>query len=190
MIQVTPQSYESFKASIRTDLFLLIMFQKREINPVSLYNIQVLLNTWLGSETCFWIFHTLMQLKILIRFCASLKSQLTLENLKGAPGHVHNSARIALNVDSAMFGAVMFSWGFQYSGTQIIGMGNLQSRSWKPECSSRRNSKLQKQRLKYIENNSCFKFHNVNCRQCKCRTEKMEASNAELKKPGKDQLEN
>ena len=51
------------------------------------------------------------------RFCSVLNTQVKLEVLKSNPATVDDAARIALNVDSALFGAGMYSsWGLQPSG--------------------------------------------------------------------------
>ena len=102
------------------------------------------------------------------KFCAGLKPQVRLEVLKAGLGNIDDAARIALNVDSALFGAGMFSGGFQYSGPQRMDIGNLQSSTRKSGSSLSGNQKWREQRKKDIENNACLKCHKGNCRPYKC----------------------
>jgi len=66
------------------------------------------------------------------RFCVGLKPQIRLEVLKSGVQTLEQAARIALNVDSALYGAEMFSEGGQSRGNtsaevpQPMDIGNLE----------------------------------------------------------------
>jgi len=100
------------------------------------------------------------------RFCVGLKPQIRLEVLKSGVQTLEQAARIALNVDSALYGAEMFSEGGQSRGNtsaevpQPMDIGNLE------QGTRRRPSG---QRNKDLENNACFKCHKVGCRPWKHR---------------------
>lgn len=88
------------------------------------------------------------------RFSQGLKPNIRLEVMKSGAQTMTDASRIALNVDSALFGAGMFRFqnnspfpGHQYTPMQI---GNIE------------------QRNKDRSNNSCFKCHKIGCRPWKC----------------------
>ena len=125
------------------------------------------------------------------KFCAGLKPIVRLEVLKAGPANVDAAARIALNVDSAMFGAGMFNSVQQYSQPQPMDIGNVEGNFAKGGRPQRGNGKWQEQRRKDIENNACFKCHKVNCRPYKCSPRKVQTTNTETEKqPGLRQSEN
>lgn len=74
-------------------------------------------------------------------FYPDLKPQLRLEVLKDSPANINDTARMALNVDGALFGTGMFSEGFQYDVPQKKNIGTVQV-------------KWLKQRRKEIKNNA------------------------------------
>lgn len=96
--------------------------------------------------------------EIVDRFCQGLKPNIRLEVLKSGVQTMNEASRIALNVDSALFGAGML--GFQYGrntgSSQYTPMeiGNVE------------------QRDKDRQNNACFKCHKVGCRPWKCGQER------------------
>lgn len=65
----------------------------------------------------------------LAEVCAFLKQQVRLEVMKACLVYFYDVARIALSVDSALFGAGMFSGSFQYVGPQPMDIGSVQGNS-------------------------------------------------------------
>lgn len=124
------------------------------------------------------------------KFCAGLKPHVRLEVLKAGPANIDAAARIALNVDSALFGAGMYTGGQQYTGPQPMEIGNFHGNIVQPIKPFKGNRKWLEQRKKDIENNACFKCHKVNCRPYKCSLKKVETSNTESKQHDKDMSEN
>lgn len=88
------------------------------------------------------------------RFCQGLKPNIRLEVLKAGAQTMQEASKIALNVDSALFGAGMFNfqYGGRFTGSQYTPMeiGNVEHRN-----NDRRN-------------NACFTCHKVGCRPWKC----------------------
>lgn len=122
------------------------------------------------------------------KFCAGLKPNVRLEVLKSGPSTIDEAARIALNVDSALYGAGMFTPYSQYTQPEPMDIGNVEGN---PGRRTRSSNKWSEQRRKDIENNACFKCHKKNCRPYKCSPRKVETGNTETgKQPGEDQSEN
>lgn len=117
------------------------------------------------------------------KFCAGLKPLVRLEVLKAGPANVDEAARIALDVNSAMFGTDMFNLVQQYAQPQQIDIGNVEGHFAKGGRPQKGNSRWQEQRQKDIEKNDCFKCHKVNCRPYKCSSRKVQTTNTEMKKP-------
>ena len=104
------------------------------------------------------------------RFCSGLKPQVKLEVLKSNPATVDDAARISLSVDSALFGAGMYSScggklpGFGISGPQPIEIGNLEKKGTHYRGRSFRGNKGKagmstgdyQQRMKDMLSGSCF----------------------------------
>lgn len=63
------------------------------------------------------------------RFYEGMKPQVKLEVLRAGPVNIDYFARIALNVDSALFGAGFFSRSFQCAGPPPMDIGNAQGNS-------------------------------------------------------------
>lgn len=87
------------------------------------------------------------------RFCQGLKPQVRLEVMKAGAQNINDASRIALNVDSALFGAGMF----RFQGS----MGNSAPTPMEIGNFEQRNTDWKK--------NACFKCHKVGCRPWKCR---------------------
>ena len=86
------------------------------------------------------------------RFCQGLKPQVRLEVMKTGPQSMNDAARIALNIDSAIFGARAhgnFNYGIESRPTPME-IGNTEQ--------SRRDR----------ANDACFKCHKPGCRPWKC----------------------
>ena len=115
------------------------------------------------------------------RFCSGLKPQVKLEVLKSNPATVDDAARIALSVDSALFGAGMYSsWGgqpsgFGSSGPQPMEIGNLEKNGTHYRGRSFRGNKGKsgmstgdyQQRMKDMRSGACFVCHKEGCRAWK-----------------------
>lgn len=98
------------------------------------------------------------------RFCVGLKPQIRLEVLKSGVQKFDEVTRIALNVDSALFGSGMFSDG---------AVRQLNTRVDRPEPMEIGNVEREprnrnKQREVDMKNNACFKCHKPGCRPWKC----------------------
>ena len=91
------------------------------------------------------------------RFCQGLKPQIRLEVLKAGVTTMDEAARIALNVDGALFGAGIFTQQLQSSRSAPTPMeiGNVEQ--------DRQNEQRELDR----RNNACFKCHKVGCRPWK-----------------------
>ena len=112
------------------------------------------------------------------RFCSRLKPQVKLEVLKSNPATADDAAQIALSVDSALFGARMYSpgggqlSGFGSSGPQPMEIGNLEKNGTHYQGRSFRGSKGKsgmstgdyQQRMKNMRSGSCFVCHKGGCR--------------------------
>lgn len=96
------------------------------------------------------------------KFCVGLKPQVRLEVLKSGVQTLDEAAKIALNVDSALYGSGMFSFGgsaqpsSSHGGPQPMEIGNLKARNKKEQRETDR------------AKNACFKCHKVGCRPWKC----------------------
>ena len=106
------------------------------------------------------------------RFVRGLKPLVRIEVIKAGAQSMDDASRIALSVDSALFGARMFhnprssfaKESFADPTPTPMDIGNIE------------------QRRKDLQNNSCFKCHKVGCRPWKCRTSgKPSISNTEAK---------
>ncbi len=87
------------------------------------------------------------------RFCTGLKPQVRLEVMKAGAQTMIEASRIALNVDSALFGAGMYyhrGFGSQPVGPTPMEIGNFE------------------QKRKDRRRNACFRCHKVGCRPYKC----------------------
>jgi len=88
------------------------------------------------------------------RFSQGLKPNIRLEVMKAGAQTMTDASKIALNVDSALFGAGMLNFqnnsGFTISSYTPMEIGNFEQRD-----SDRKN-------------NACFKCHKVGCRPWKC----------------------
>ena len=86
------------------------------------------------------------------RFCKGLKPQVRLEVMKSGAQTIYDAARIALNVDAALFSTKMLSYGafMHLNAPTLMKIGNLQQKS------------------KDKKNNACFKCRKVRCRPWKC----------------------
>ena len=112
------------------------------------------------------------------RFCQGLKPQVRLEVMKSGARTMNDASRIALNVDSALFGAGFLN--FQTSqgnfGPTPMDIGNLE------------------QRDKDRKNNGCFKCHKPGCRPWKCdpskkRQARISNANAQMEQSSKSENE-
>ena len=90
------------------------------------------------------------------RFCQGLKPQIRLEVLKSGAQTMNDASRIALNVDSAIFGAQRFIFTRNGESTNPTPMeiGNIE------------------QKNKDRKNNACFSCHKIGCRPWICGAEK------------------
>ena len=87
------------------------------------------------------------------RFCQGLEPQIRLEVLKAEARTIIDASRIALNVDSVLWGAGVHSFQRQrYTGPTPMEIGNIE------------------QRRKDLRNNSCFKCHTLGFRPRRCGT--------------------
>ena len=97
------------------------------------------------------------------RFCQGLKPQIRLEVMKAGAQTMNDASKIALNVDSALFGAGMLGFQQTYSNSHPTPMeiGNME------------------QRKKDLNKNACFKCHEVRCRPwiCDNKNKKPEITN-------------
>jgi len=94
------------------------------------------------------------------KFCAGLKPNIRLEVLKAGPSNMDDASRIALNVDSALYGIGMFSSNSSNSsGPTPMDIGNVEGQV---NMMGRGQKKSQKQ--KDIDNNACFVCHKKGCR--------------------------
>lgn len=97
------------------------------------------------------------------RFCAGLKYEVRLEVMKSSVTSFEEAAKIALRVDSAIWGVTRnVAGGFPDSQGQAptpMEIGNFENRG--------RGRKLDGQRLKDYRNNACFTCHKVGCRPWK-----------------------
>lgn len=113
------------------------------------------------------------------KFCAGLKPMIRLEVLKSGPENVDQAARVALNVDSAIFGVGQSSSGFASggndSGPQPMDIGNVEGQTHYRGKAFREDKKERDQRKKDIANNACFKCHKRGCRPWK---HEIQSSNA------------
>lgn len=116
------------------------MFEERYIKYVRLCNNQVLLNTSMGSEIVLNI-TDLNDVEKFDDFSTGRMPQLRLDILKFGSGNVDDVGMIALNVDSSLFVAVMFSGVYQYYGPLHMGIGNLESSARNCKSSLRVNRK-------------------------------------------------
>ena len=96
------------------------------------------------------------------KFCAGLKTEIRLEVLKAGPSNMDDASRIALNVDSAMYGTGMFSPSRNHSGPTPMDIGNVEG-----QVNNFQNKKRNGQRQKDIANNACFVCHRKGCRSWK-----------------------
>lgn len=115
------------------------------------------------------------------KFVSGLKPTVRLEVLKTNPSTFDAAAQVALNVDSALFGAGMFnSWGGQSSnsgssGPQPMEIGNFEQQQPSYRRGSFRgnrnngnfNHRQSEQRMKDMKNNACFVCHRPGCRPWK-----------------------
>jgi len=105
------------------------------------------------------------------KFCTELKPEVRLKVLKSGPQSLKQAARVALNVDSAIYGLRMFNSGPRTSNvspSQVqvpMDIGNVEGKQY----SHRSIVKSKEQREKDIRNNACFKCHKTGCRPWKCK---------------------
>ena len=190
MSQAIPQNWEGFKVAVRTE-FIPFDHVRRTRDKVRKLVQHSSVAKYLNEfRNLVLTIPDMNDGEKLDKFCAGLKPQVRLEVLKAGPGSVDDAARIALNVDSALFGAGMFSWGFQYAGPQPMDIGNLQSNPRDSGRSFKGKKNWREQRKKDIANNACFKCHKVNCRPYKCSPKEVEASNAESQQLVEEHSEN
>lgn len=88
------------------------------------------------------------------RFTQGLKRSIRLEVMKAGATTMADASRIALNVDSALFGAGLFR-SFNSSPSRTEGYAPMEIGNFE-------------QRDKDRNNNACFKCHKVGCRPWKC----------------------
>jgi len=103
------------------------------------------------------------------RFCSVLKNVVKLEVLKANPADLNAASQIALNVDSAFYGAGMFnrsSFGGG-AGPQPMEIGNLEGSTHYRGKSFKKGKKPKTQRAIDLANNACFTCHKVGCRAWK-----------------------
>lgn len=105
------------------------------------------------------------------RFCQGLKPNIRLEVLKAGAQTMNEASRIALNVDSALFGAGMFNFqqGGGFTRTQYAPMeiGNIE------------------QRDKDRKKNACFTCHKVGCRPWLCGNGRGAGQDSRRRRPGR-----
>lgn len=99
------------------------------------------------------------------KFCSGLKSPLRIEVLKESPSNMNEASRIALNIDSVIYGSRYFnnhgsnnnSSGLNH-GYDAMEMGILSS---KTRDKIKNSSWMSSQRKKDMDNNACFNCHEV-----------------------------
>lgn len=95
------------------------------------------------------------------KFCSGLKPEIKLEVLKAGPISMDAAARIALNVDSAMYS----TGNFLQNGPVPMDIGNVNgSKSNLNSVGEINNSQRDNDR----KNNACFICHKQGCRPWKC----------------------
>lgn len=104
------------------------------------------------------------------RFVDGLKYNVRVEVLKTNCNSFEECARLALNVDSAIWRARRGISGFHYNNNNgneptPMEIGNINSG---PSTRAQR-----EQRKKDLEKGACFKCHKVGCRPWKCRRPKI-----------------
>ncbi len=105
------------------------------------------------------------------KFLNGLKPMIRLEVLKAGCKNMNDASRVALNVDSALYGAGMFHGQnvFSDSGPQPMEIGNLQGnpqyggKSFKRQKGGKMSAK-NSQRAEDIANGTCFVCHKKGCR--------------------------
>lgn len=117
------------------------------------------------------------------RFVDGLKYNVRVEVLKTNCSSFEECARLALNVDSAIWRARRGNSGFHYTNNRVgdagptpMEIGNLNSGT-----TTRAH---REQRKKDLENGACFKCHKVGCRPWKCRNTRVNNVEAESISPG------
>lgn len=115
------------------------------------------------------------------KFVSGLKPQIRIEVLKSNPQSLDEACNIALNVDSAIYGAGLFrGWGSSATsnpastGGDPMDIGNLEGGNYAEK------KKLMEQRRQDMKNNACFKCHKPNCRPWKCDKKNEKVSNTEI----------
>ena len=105
------------------------------------------------------------------KFLNGLKPMIRLEVLKSGCDNMNDASRIALNVDSALYGAGMFhgqNQAGQSSGPQPMDIGNIQSephyRGKAYKGKKKGKNKARSQRAKDLANGTCFICHKKGCR--------------------------
>lgn len=109
---------------------------------------------------------------MLDKFVAGLKPQVKLEVLKSGPANLEVAARIAMNVDSALYGAGMFqtrsgpTFGFGNQGPQPMEIGNVENTHYRGKSfrGKRAIRKNENQMTTDRRNGACFICHKVGCR--------------------------
>lgn len=101
------------------------------------------------------------------KFVNGLKPMIRLEVLKAGCNNMHDASRIALNVDSALYGAGMFhgnnASSSESSGPQPMEIGNVEGETHYRGKSFKGKRSKKSQRMKDLENGTCFVCHKEGC---------------------------
>lgn len=112
------------------------------------------------------------------RFVEGLKPTVRMEVMKSTVGNFEDATKIALRVDSALWGLTgQGQSGSASSGSSPTPMeiGNMQGGTKRPLTEAQK-----KQREIDRINNACFKCHTVGCRPYRCRHKKAQVNNTEI----------
>ena len=103
------------------------------------------------------------------RFCSGLKDAVKLEVLKANPADLNAASQIALNVDSAFYGAGVFNRSSHgaFAGPQPMEIGNVEGGAHYRGKSFKKGKKSKTQKEIDLANNACFTCHKVGCRPWK-----------------------
>jgi Retrotransposon gag protein len=172
---IVPGSWEAFKVAVRTEFVpqdssrrardrLRKLYQKRSVaSYISEFRNIALTIPGITEE------------EQLDRFCEGLKPEIKLEVLKGNVNKMNEAVRIALNVDSALYGVrpdARFRNGFQSSdgagaSPTPMEIGNVQSSRTYPRRQGSSNGtgmRNQNRRQQDVLNGACYVCHKNGCR--------------------------
>lgn len=170
-IGITPATWEAFKTGLRAEFVPQDNVRRQrdkltklvQSNSVAFY-LETFRNIVISIPD-------ISEAEKLDKFLNGLKPMIRLEVLKAGCNNMTDAARVALNVDSALYGAGMFQGqnAFNDSGPQPMEIGNLQGnphyrgKSFKRKNGGK-NSAKNSQRAEDIANGTCFVCHKKGCR--------------------------